>query len=229
MPVDLPVTFLLAAGALVLAPGPDTFYVLDRGLEGGGRGVGLAAAAGVTTGILVHTAGVTLGLSALLRASPSAYGALRVVGAAYLLVLGGTTLRRVARGTAGGEIETPERAAAGGDGVGDGASTPGPGPVSRDVGRAYLRGVAVNVLNPKVLVFFLAFLPQFAGPSPVDLAAHGGWYAVLTMAYLGTVALSTHRIRELLIGRPRVVGGLRALSGLVLLGFGAELLVVGLG
>jgi len=219
MPVDLPVAFLLAAGALVLAPGPDTFYVLDRGL-GDGQRVGLAAAAGVATGILVHTAGVTLGLSALLRASPSAYEGLRYIGAAYLLVLGGSTLRRLARGT-GAAIGTRGIA----DEDEDGSSRPWP---TDGTPGAYLQGVAVNVLNPKVLVFFLAFLPQFAGPDTVDLAAHGGWYAVLTMTYLGAVALSAHRARGLLAARPRVAMGLQAVSGLVLLGFGAELLLVGI-
>jgi len=206
-----PTAFLLAAGALVLAPGPDTFYVLDRGLGGAHRRVGLAAAAGVTTGILVHTVGVVLGLAALLRTSPAAYDLLRYVGAAYLLALGAHTLRRLA--TRGPEAVVADRPAD------DGAST---GAVA-----AYLEGVAVNVLNPKVAVFFLAFLPQFAGPAAADLAVHGGWYAVLTMTYLGAVALSTHRARALLLGRPRVAGGLRAVSGLVLVGFGVELALLG--
>ncbi|PSP97559.1 LysE family translocator [Halobacteriales archaeon QS_4_70_19] len=222
MAVDLPLTFLLAAGALVLAPGPDTFYVLDRGLRGGGRGVGLAAAAGIATGILVHTAGVTLGLSALLRTSPSAYSVLRYAGAAYLLLLGGATLRQVVRGRSAPGSSVPRDT----DGIGDGSSADPASPGS-GLRSAYLRGVGVNVLNPKVLVFFLAFLPQFAGLDVIDLAAHGGWYAVLTMAYLGVVALSTHRARELLTARPRLVDGLRGLSGVVLLGFGAELLLFG--
>jgi threonine/homoserine/homoserine lactone efflux protein len=217
MAVDLPVAFLLAAGALVLAPGPDTFYVLDRGL-GDGQRVGLAAAAGVATGILVHTAGVTLGLSALLRASPAAYEGLRYIGAAYLLVLGGSTLRRLARGT-GAPIDSRGSATEGGDG----RRWPSDG-----IPGAYLQGVAVNVLNPKVLVFFLAFLPQFAGPDAADLAVHGGWYAVLTMTYLGAVALSAHRVRGVLAARPRVAMGLQAVSGLVLLGFGGELLLFGI-
>lgn len=208
-----PTAFLLAAGALVLAPGPDTFYVLDRGLGGARRRVGLAAAAGVTTGILVHTAGVVLGLAALLRASPAAYDLLRYVGAAYLLALGAHTLWRLA--ARGPEAVVADRPDAARDGESTGAVP------------AYLEGVAVNVLNPKVAVFFLAFLPQFAGPAAADLAVHGGWYAVLTMTYLGAVALSTHRARALLTGRPRVAGGLRALSGLVLAGFGVELALLG--
>jgi threonine/homoserine/homoserine lactone efflux protein len=217
MPVDLPVAFLLAAGALVLAPGPDTFYVLDRGL-GDSQRVGLAAAAGVATGILGHTAGVTLGLSALLRASPAAYGGLRLVGAAYLLFLGGSTLRRLAHGSGATIGDRGSRDESGSSRRWPSDGLPG----------AYLQGVAVNVLNPKVLVFFLSFLPQFAGPDVVDLAAHGGWYAVLTMTYLGAVALSAHRVRGVLAARPRVAVGLQAVSGVVLLGFGAELLLFGI-
>lgn len=215
--------FLVAAVALILTPGPDTFYVLDRGLGSERRQVGLAAAAGVSTGILVHTTAVVLGLSALLRASPTAYDALRYTGAAYLLVLGVLTLWRVIVRAEGLPTAVEERE----DGTGDTPSSLvslARGPTSA----AYAQGVAVNVLNPKVAVFFLAFLPQFAGADAGDLWLLGGWYAALTMTYLGLVALSTDRVRALLAGRPRVAGGLRAISGLVLLGFGVELALAGL-
>lgn len=210
--------FLVAAVALILTPGPDTFYVLDRGLGTERRQVGLAAAAGVSTGILVHTTAVVLGLSALLRASPAAYDALRYAGAAYLLALGALTLWRVLVRGEGITTAVEE----GGERTGNAPSSPASlarGPTSA----AYAQGVAVNVLNPKVAVFFLAFLPQFAGADAADLWLLGGWYAGLTMGYLGLVALSTDRVRALLADRSRVAGGLRAVSGLVLLAFGVEL------
>lgn len=211
--------FLVAAVALILTPGPDTFYVLDRGLGTHRRRVGLAAAAGVSTGILVHTTAVVLGLSALIRASPTAYATLRYAGAAYLLALGALTLWRVL--VRGEGLPTAVEA----------GTTTAPSPVASlargPTSAAYAQGVAVNVLNPKVAVFFLAFLPQFAGADAAALWLLGGWYATLTMAYLGLVALSTDRVRALLAGRPRVAGGLRAVSGLVLLGFGVELALAG--
>jgi threonine/homoserine/homoserine lactone efflux protein len=215
--------FLLAAVALILTPGPDTFYVLDRGLGSERRRVGLAAAAGVSTGILIHTTGVVLGLSALLRASPTAYDALRYAGAAYLLVLGALTLWRVIVRGEGISTAVEEESAEGTGSTPSSLASLARGPTSA----AYAQGVAVNVLNPKVAVFFLAFLPQFAGADAADLWLLGGWYAGLTMTYLGLVALSTDRVRALLAGRPRVAGGLRAISGLVLLGFGVELALAG--
>ncbi|MFB6207340.1 MAG: LysE family translocator [Haloglomus sp.] len=232
---DLSVAFLLAAGALVLTPGPDTVYVLDRGLNATGRVAGLAAACGVTTGILVHTTGVILGLSALVRASPTAYQALQYVGGVYLFLLGGNTLWRVATGAPNVPLGSGvgDRNGGGDGNGGDRASgialTARDGGASQDggVGRAYLQGIAVNVLNPKVAVFFLAFLPQFAGPTTADLAIHGGGYAGLTLAYLGLVAASTHRVRAALTERPWVADALRGLSGVVLVGFGVELALAG--
>jgi threonine/homoserine/homoserine lactone efflux protein len=216
-----PVTFLLAAVALILTPGPDTVYVLERGLEGGRWRGGVAAAAGVSTGILVHTGAVVLGVAALVRASPTAFELLRYVGACYLLALGALTLWRVlVREDGLGDTAPPAHGA-------DVATEPGTERASPTA--AYGRGVAVNVLNPKVLVFFLAFLPQFAGEgaAPVVVLGLGGWYAALTMGYLGAVGLSAGAVRTLLAARPAVARGIRAGSGLVLVGFAAELALAG--
>src|SRR6056297_3747414 len=132
--------FVGAAVALVLTPGPDTVFVLTQGVSAGKRG-GVASALGVSTGVLVHTLAATLGLAALLRTSALAYAAVKYAGAAYLLYLGAKTLWR------GDDFDFPDTAAASGD-----AS-------DADLRGGYLRGVTVNVLNPKVALFLLAFLP----------------------------------------------------------------------
>ncbi|MFC7081775.1 LysE family translocator [Halorussus caseinilyticus] len=203
--------FVTAAMALVLTPGPDTVFVLTQGVSAGKRG-GLASAFGVSTGVLVHTSAAALGLAALLRASALAYATVKYAGAAYLLYLGAKTLWR------GDDFELS-------DGTGSVAAP------DSDLRSSYLRGVTVNVLNPKVALFFLAFLPQFvgagagggAGTPTAEMLALGGTYAVLTACYLGTVGLLSGGVRTAFRTRPRLADGLRWVSGSVLVGLGAAL------
>jgi threonine/homoserine/homoserine lactone efflux protein len=201
--------YVPAALALVLAPGPDTAFVLGRGLET--RRQGVLAAAGVSAGVLVHTLGAALGLSALLSAWPAAFAAVRYAGAGYLVVVG---LRRLRRRPAGDGT--------GGAGGASGAfRADGDGNGGRS---AAVGGLLVNVLNPKVALFFLAFLPQF-GAGPAELAALGAVYAGLTLAYLAGVGVAADAAAGLLAAR---AGTLRRLTGLVLVGFGLALAVEGL-
>ena len=138
-----PATLLLFAAAtvlLVVVPGPNLVYIVTRGASQGRR-VGLASAMGIETGTLIHIAAAALGLSALLASSAAAFEIVRYGGAAYLLYLGVRTLR--ARDEGGPTAVASQPA----------------------LGRVYAEGVLVNVLNPKVALFFLAFLPQFVDPS----------------------------------------------------------------
>lgn len=201
------VAFVPAALALVLAPGPDTVYVLTSGLRDG-RDPGVASAAGVATGVLVHTAGVALGLAALLRAVPEAYALVRYLGATYLLYLGVRTLRSDGSFALADADMTDHRTAREG----------------------FLGGLLVNVLNPKVALFFLAFLPQFLprDPALADFAALGATYALLTVAYLGCVAVFAESVRDRLLSRPATRSTIRYLTGAVLSGFGLALAVEGL-
>ena len=202
--------FVGAAVALVLTPGPDTVFVLTQGVSAGKR-EGVASALGVSTGVLVHTGAATLGLAALLRASALAYAAVKYAGAAYLLYLGVTTLWR------GNDLD-----------FADGASTDASSArtTDSDLRGGYVRGVTVNVLNPKVALFFLAFLPQFVGSgadATVEMLALGGTYAALTACYLGAVGLLSGGVRSAFRARPRLADGLRWVSGSVLVGLGAAL------
>jgi threonine/homoserine/homoserine lactone efflux protein len=132
--------FLAAGLALNLTPGPDMLYVAARGASEG-RAAGIVSALGIGVGTLVHIALVAAGLAALLSAVPLAHLALRLGGAAYLVYLGVRALRA-----------TPGS---------DGAQKLTPAPL----GTIFRQGVITNVLNPKVALFFLAFLPQFVDPS----------------------------------------------------------------
>jgi threonine/homoserine/homoserine lactone efflux protein len=134
--------FMAAALALNVTPGPDMLYVAARSTSEG-RTAGIVSALGIAAGTLVHIAALALGLTALLAAVPLAYDAVRLAGAAYLVWLGARAL--LARGAA------------------TSAALPAPPPAP--LGAIFRQGVITNVLNPKVALFFLAFLPQFVDPA----------------------------------------------------------------
>ncbi|GLC24199.1 LysE family translocator [Roseisolibacter agri] len=136
---DALLLFLATGLALNLTPGPDMLYVAARSASEG-RGAGVASALGIAAGTLVHIALVAFGLAALLAAVPVAYTIVRLAGAAYLVYLGVRALWRPSA--------LAERALA---------------PASRWA--VFRQGVVTNVLNPKVALFFLAFLPQFVDPA----------------------------------------------------------------
>jgi threonine/homoserine/homoserine lactone efflux protein len=137
--------FAVAAAALVAIPGPNLVYIGTRSLSEGRR-AGFASALGVEAGTLVHVAAAAAGLSALIASSATAFTAVKYAGAAYLLYLGMRALLR---------REAPAR-------PDERAATP--------LGRAFAEGLLVNVLNPKVSLFFLAFLPQFIDPAGGPMA-----------------------------------------------------------
>jgi len=147
--------FLAATLALNLTPGPDMLYVITRSATEG-RASGVVSALGIATGCAVHTVAVAAGVTGLLAAVPVADDGLRYLGAAYLVYLG---VRRLAR-----------------PGLPAPSAAPSPRPGLWPV---YRQGVITNVLNPKVALFFLAFLPQF-----VDRSAGG---VSLQLAALGTL------------------------------------------
>jgi threonine/homoserine/homoserine lactone efflux protein len=130
--------FIVSGLLLNVTPGPDTAYIIGRSLQLGWRG-GAAAATGISVGCLVHVFGAAIGLSALLMASSAAFAVLKWVGAAYLLFTGVQMLLSRSRPVA--------EAAVKGNG--------------RSLARVFWQGALTNVLNPKVALFFLAFLPQF--------------------------------------------------------------------
>lgn len=195
--------FVPAALALILAPGPDTIYVLTRAIEQGRR-IGISSAMGISTGVLVHTFAAVLGLSIILRKSALAFKVVKYVGAFYLVYLGLSTLRASQQF----DLDATERE------------------IARESQTGFGRGVLVNVLNPKVALFFLAFLPQFVSPSgsiPIQLLLLGGTYALLTLCYLAGIAVFAGTIRHVLITYSSIERVLRGLTGTVLVGLGIQL------
>ncbi len=145
--------FSLAALALLAIPGPSVLYIVTQSAERGRR-VGLAAVAGVHLGSLVHVAAATAGLSALVVASSLAFNAVKYGGAAYLVYLG---VRKLLERDRAEDVETE------------------PEPLRQ----ALVRGIVVNVLNPKTALFFLAFLPQF-----IDADRGGVWSQALVLGFV---------------------------------------------
>jgi threonine/homoserine/homoserine lactone efflux protein len=148
--------FILAGWALNLTPGPDVFYMVTHALKGGWR-AGTVAAAGIFAGCLVHVAAATVGLSALIASSTTAFTILKVVGAVYLVYVGFKMFMSkpsdAINNIAIEAINTP-------------ATAKNISNLSKnDLKKVFLQGFWTNVLNPKVALFFLAFLPQFIAPN----------------------------------------------------------------
>lgn len=196
--------FMAAALALNLTPGPDMLYALTRSIGQGWRG-GVAAATGGLAGSLGHTVFAVVGLSALLVTSATAFTVVKFVGAGYLVYLG-------IRAMAGGKGSLRGRLAA------------------REA--APLRKVAVeafwiHTLNPKVAVFFVAFLPQFvsagSGSAVVELAVLGIVFTVQAWVVLCLLSVFAGRIAGVIRGRGWLATLLDRVTGVVYLSFGARL------
>lgn len=202
--------FLGIAALLTVTPGADT-AVVTRVTLARGRRAALRATLGINTGVMAWALASALGISALLAASTLAFTALKLAGAAYLVYLGVATLRQAQRhgSNAGeGEAETEMHASAMSD---------------------YRMGLATNLLNPKVGVFYTTFLPQFIGSGqPVFLTSIllAVIHNVMGFAWLNLYAAVVTALGDVL-RRPAVRARLDLLTGLVLISFGARLATEG--
>jgi threonine/homoserine/homoserine lactone efflux protein len=190
--------FLLAALALIVVPGPAVIYVVSQSIDGGRR-AGVVSALGIASGGLVHVLAATVGLSSLLLSSATAFEAVKLAGAAYLVYLG---VRRLLTRVA---LEPVERE-------------------RRRLAARYRKGVVVNILNPKTALFFFAFLPQFvdpdAGAAWLQIATLGVIFVALALVSDTMYALAAGTAAQRLRGRP-FAAVQRWVSGTVLIGLGA--------
>jgi threonine/homoserine/homoserine lactone efflux protein len=197
------ITFTLAATLIVLLPGPDTLVVV-RNLIRSGRRTAALTVLGVLSGLTIWVVTAALGLAALLRASRDGYTALRLVGAVYLVWLGVTSFRA--------------RAATHADDI----NVKSPGNL---LGVGYRAGFATDLLNPKVGVFFVTFLPGFVPPGhPVGSTSllFGAIFVIETAAYFALLLLLASRITGWMT-QPAIRRRLDRATGLVLIGFGIRL------
>jgi threonine/homoserine/homoserine lactone efflux protein len=203
-------TFAAAGALVVLIPGPDTMVMLRSVVLRGRRGA-LLTMAGVLTGLTIWASAAALGLAALLRASHDGYLALRIVGAAYLITMGVRAL--LSRGQAvDGGLAGPARSRRGGI-----------------LGTGYRAGLTTDLLNPKVGVFFVTFLPAFIphGDSVGLVSAIlGAVFVVETAIYLALMVVLVERITQWL-ANTKIRRRLDRTTGLVLIGFGLRLVTDG--
>ena len=200
-------SFLVAALVVIAAPGPDSLNSLAIGLSRGRR-EGVAYALGVGGGCLLHTLWAALGISALVAASATAFAAIKWIGVAYLLWLGVQALR------GGAPLALPSTSTL---------------PRAVPAAQRFRQGLLTNALNPKVMLFFLAFLPQFVDPSggaasvPVQMLLMGGSFALITALAYCALASGAGSIGARLLGRPGVARALERATGLVFLAMAARL------
>ena len=202
--VDTALTFFGVSLLLGLSPGPDNVFVLMQSATHGRR-AGWLVTLGLCTGLLGHTAAVALGLAALLAASPMAFTVLKLAGAAYLLYL------------AWGAWRAP---------VGDLAAQS----LQASAWRTYTRGVVMNLTNPKVGIFFLAFLPQFvkpeAGAVPLQVVQLGALFVLATLLVFGGFAWFAGLIGGWLRRSPGAQRLLNRAAAVVFVGLAARLVWV---
>ncbi len=194
--------FTVASLVLIVTPGQDMVLVMSRSIAQGAA-AGVATAAGVSVGLVGHTVLATLGLGAVLRTSEWLFLVLKLVGAAYLVYLGIQLLR------------SKEQVLA----VSSGAP--------RSLPRLFLNGALSNVSNPKVAVFYFAFLPQFVSPGAVHptlcVFVLGLAFAALTFLVKGPVGFSAGLLSGWLRSRPGFLAWIYRTSGAVLIGLGVRL------
>ena len=194
--------FVVASAILGITPGPDIIYVITRGAAQGPR-AGVAAAAGLSTGIIGHTMLCVAGISAVLAASAPAFTAIKLLGAVYLVYLGVRMWRN---------RERPDLA-------GDGERRP--------LAAIYRQSIVMNLLNPKVALFFLAFLPQFvsadAGPVAVQLGVLGAVFMIVSFAVMSAAGFAGGEISRQLATSDRAARSVQCTAGGVLVALGIRL------
>lgn len=201
--LDTLAAFLAISVVITLAPGPDNLMVLGHSLARG-RLAGLGIALGCAAGCFTHTLWAALGVSAALASSPAVFLALKLAGAAWLAWLGVQALRHAA-------VPRPAGVAARRE------------PWLRDL----RRGFVANAINPKVALFFLAFLPQFVAPgdghATLQMVALGSAFAAQTVFVFGGIALAAGSLGRAIARRPAAGAWLDRLAGLIFIGLAVRL------
>ncbi|PID72634.1 MAG: homoserine lactone transporter [Desulfobulbus propionicus] len=195
----------LAAGILFsLTPGPDLFYIISRSISQGTQ-AGVLSVLGVSTGAIGHTLLAAFGLSVILTTSATLFFIVKIAGAFYLTYLGIMLIKSPARVS----VETH------------------PNEINISLRKIYFQGVVTNLLNPKVALFFLAFLPQFvqsgSGYGPLPFLLLGGTYVATGALCCCLLAFGAGKTTTLLRRNGRVQASLQKLTGFLFIGFGIQL------
>ena len=191
-PIDIWLAYTLACVLIVLAPGPDIILSIARGLSQG-RFAAMLSGLGAGTGVLAHSVAATFGLALVIQTSATAFLAVKLVGAAYLIWLGAKALLSRNLVSFAPTARRPLRA-------------------------IYLAGLMSNLLNPKIGLFVLAFLPQFVsadrGSIEMQMMTYGAWLAVIAAGGLSIIGSFASVLSNWLLRRPRAVAGINIGAGL---------------
>lgn len=202
--IDVSLAFFTAAFLLALAPGPDNIFVLTQSALFGAR-AGIVTTLGLVSGVFAHTLAVALGIAVLFQASPLAFNLLKIFGAGYLCWLAWLSLRA-------------------------GASRTGVESAFPGYGALYRRGIIMNVSNPKVILFFLAFLPQFCdqakGNVGLQIVFFGLLFILSALIVFFTVALLGGKLAAWFNNSPRGQIIMHRIAALVFLGMALALVLV---
>jgi threonine/homoserine/homoserine lactone efflux protein len=194
--------FFLASALLAIAPGPDNVFVLTQSALHG-KLSGLVVVFGLCTGLLFHTTAVAFGVAVIFQASTLAFTLLKVIGAGYLVYLAWQIFRT-----------SPEQISMQSD-------------QQKSLGTLYSRGIIMNLTNPKVSIFFLAFLPQFAdpvrGPISLQMIALGGIFIIATILVFGAIALIGGTLGEWLNRSERAQRIMNWTAGTIFIGLALKL------
>lgn len=197
--------FFLASALLAIAPGPDNVFVLTQSSLHG-KLSGLVVMFGLCTGLLVHTGAVAFGVAVIFQASALAFTLLKIIGGGYLLYLAWQTFRA-----------SPEQIRINGN-------------QQQSLGTLYRRGIIMNVTNPKVSIFFLAFLPQFADPErgsiSLQMIALGSIFIMATILVFGAVAMISGVLGDWLNRSARAQRAMNWVAGTVFVGLAIKLVTV---
>ena len=187
--------FLVASILLNLTPGVDTLYILSKSVTGGPR-IGIASGLGISGGLVVHTLLVAFGLSIVLMSSEWLFWIIKALGACYLVFMGIRTILKTGTFIVEPDIKKQEK-----------------------LGDAFIKGVLTNVLNPKIALFFLAFLPQFVVPGaetgPVPFLILGGCFICTSTIWSIILALGAGQFKRLLDKRPQIASIANRVAGVL--------------
>ncbi|HUG57923.1 MAG TPA: LysE family translocator [Candidimonas sp.] len=202
---EVALSFFGIAVLLALTPGPDNLFVLMQSALWG-RTAGILVVLGLCTGLVVHTIAVAVGLAAVFAASAMAFTILKLAGAAYLVYLAWGAFH------AHGSVASQEK------------------PIKRGKWQLYRRGIVMNLTNPKVSLFFLAFLPQFASPARGSVALQilslGALFIVSTLLVFGAIAFFSGVLGERVQRSQKAQRLLNRTAGIVFLGLAVKLALV---
>lgn len=195
--------FIAASFLLCLAPGPDNIYVLTQGMTKSKKAA-IVTTFGLASGLIIHTSAAAFGISVIFQTSEIAFNIVKYVGAAYLLYIAYQAFKYRNEAL---DLSVQNS--------------------SKELKKLYVKGFIMNILNPKVSIFFLAFLPQFvntaSGNIPMQMITLGGIFMVLTIVVFSSIGIAGNLLSSKLLEKPNIVKYMNVLTSFVLVSLGIKL------